>query len=171
MYTDGTITNTEPAIVGVYGDSGIDAITFEIYSTQGFMFKEDMSQIELKIAAFKGADSITNATYTWEWWNDTLNDGAGGYETIIENSDKPDLIVNYSDEFAFSSLRCTMTYDNRTYEDYVVLTSETVIYTSTVNFVDGSNIFYADDLYLIAYVELYQNGRKIETIATDKYCS
>lgn len=171
VYTDGTITNTEPAIVGVYGDSGIDAITFEIYSTQGFIFKEDMSQIELKIAAFKGADSITNATYTWEWWNDTLNDGAGGYETIIENSDKPDLIVNYSDEFAFSSLRCTMTYDNRTYEDYIVLTSETVIYTSTVNFVDGSNIFYADDLYLIAYVELYQNGRKIETIATDKYCS
>ena len=180
-YTNGDTNSTEPVLIGVYGDSGTDAITFEIYSTQGFIFKEDMTQIELKIAAFKGADSITDATYTWEWWNDELNDGAGGYEVVIERKENseiekkdvtdPNLIVDYSDEFAFSSLRCTMTYNGKSYEDYIVLTSETVIYTSTINFASGSNVFYANDLYLIVYVELYQNGHKVETIATDKYCS
>jgi hypothetical protein len=170
-YTDNTTTQTDPAIIGVYGDSGTAAITFEIYSVHGFMFKEDLKSIELKIAAFDGGEAITNATYTWEWWNDSLNNGDGGYSVIIQDTPEQFIIINESDEYAFASLKCTMSYNGKLYEDYAVLTNETVIYTSMVKFFDGSNIFHADDLYLVAYVELYQNNHKVETISANTYCS
>ena len=171
IYTDGAVTTTDPAIIGVYGDSGADAITFEIYSVHGFMFKEDLKSIDLRIAAFEGGEAITNATYTWEWWNDELNDGDGGYSVIVKDSADQIFNVKMSDEYAFANLKCTMKYNGKIYEDYVVLTIETVIYTSVVKFFDGSNIFYSDDLYLVAYIELYQNNHKVETIYADTYCS
>lgn len=169
IYTDGSVTTTDPAIIGVYGDSGADAITFEIYSTQGFIFKEDMEEIELKIAAFQGTDAITDATYTWEWWDDTLNDGDGGYSIILEGTESKSLFINKWDTYAFAHLRCTMVYGGNTYEDYVDLTNETVIYSSSVKFFDGSNIFNSSTPYLVAYVNLYRNNALIDSILTDKY--
>ena len=171
IYTDETITMTDPALIGVYGDSGSNAITFEIYSTQGFMFKEDLQSIELKIAAFDGGEAISGATYTWLWWDERLNDGSGDYAIIAENITESSFVINQSNEYAFANLKCIMTYDDKTYEDYVTLTREVINYMSIVKFFDGRNIFYSDDLYLVAYVELYQNNDKIETIPVDKYCT
>lgn len=171
IYTNGDSKTTDPAIIGVYGDSGVDAITFEIYSTQGFIFREDLKSIELNIAAFKGGDTIEDAAYTWEWWNGSLNDGAGGYSIIVENSSEKSLIVNDSEEYALANLRCTMRYDNKQYEDYVVLTNETVIYNAVVKFCDGSNIFDSSTEYLLAFTELYQNNNRVETIAVNSFCS
>ena len=167
IYTDGAVSTTEPALIGVYGDNGADAVTFEIYSVNGFTFKEDMNTIELKVAAFVGGDAITDATYTWEWWNNNIE----GYDTIVENTSEPKLIVTDVDAWALASLKCTMSYQDKTYEDYVVLTKDNVIYTSMVKFFDGSNIFTASDSYLVAYIEVYQNNHKVETISADSYCS
>ena len=169
IYTDGSVTTTDPAIIGVYGDSGADAITFEIYSTQGFMFKEDAEGIELKIAAFQGPNAIVDATYTWEWWDDTLNDGSGGYNTILEGTESKSLFINKWDVYAFAHLKCTMTYNEATYEDYVDLTNETIIYSSSVKFFDGSNIFNSSKPYLVAYVSLYRNNTLVDSILSNKY--
>lgn len=170
VYTVGDPKSTDPAIIGVYGDSGTDAITFEIYSTHGFMFKDALKSITLNIASFEGEKEITNATYTWEWWDDSLNNGSGGY-SIIKSSAEKSLVVEDDAIYALSSLRCTMNYNDKAYEDYVVLTNETVIYTSVVKFFDGSNIFNANDLYLVAYIELYQNNSKVEGISATTYCT
>ena len=167
-YTDDSTTTTVPAIIGVYGDS---AVVFEIYSTHGTMFKQNLTSLELKIAAFEGSEAITNATYTWEWWNDALNDNAGGYSLIAENTTEQSLVVSSTDEYAFANLKCTMTYNGNVYEDYITLTSETVVYSSAIKFFGGSNIFHSDDLYLIAYIDVYQNGHRVETIAADNYCT
>lgn len=149
------------------GASGEDAITFQIYSNQGFIFSEDMEQIELRVAAFKGADIITDATYTWSW----LNNDSDTYTEIVSNSVDPFLIINKTDDHALANLKCTMTYNNRSYEDYIMLSNETVIYTSVVKFFDGNNIFSSNDLYIVAYVETYRNSDRSETIATTTYCS
>ena len=169
-YTDNSSTSTDPAIIGVYGDSGTSAITFEVYSVNGFMFKESLKSIELKIAAFDGTDPIDDIEYTWSWWDDSLNDGNGGYSEIITTNERS-FIIKESDKHAFASIKCTMNYNNSVYEDYVVLTSETVIYNAVVKFFNGSNIFSDDDLYLVAYIELYQNNNKIDTISAPTYCS
>ena len=56
---------------GEDGQAGKDAITFQIYSSQGFVFKEDIDQIELNTIAFDGDKEITNAVYKWSWYNNT----------------------------------------------------------------------------------------------------
>lgn len=172
-YTDGKKTETVPAIIGIHGDSGANgenganAITFDIYSHKGFMFKENLKEITLQIGAFEGSEKITDATFTWEWWNDAENK----YSTIKTNTTEKSLVVTESDVYAYAHLKCTMVYKGKLYEDYITLTSETVIFTSVVKFFEGRNVFYADDPYLVAYVELYQNNHKIETIFANQYCS
>lgn len=167
IYTDGTSKVSPHAIIGVYGDSGSDAITFQIYSSQGFIFKEDMDQIELQVIAFKGADAITDATYTWSW----LNNDSDMYTEIVSNSTESSIIINKTDDYALASLKCVMTYDDKTYEDYIMLSNETILYTSMVKFFDGNNIFSSNDLYIVAYVEMYRNNDREETISTTTYCS
>lgn len=149
------------------GANGSDAIAFQIYSSQGFVFSEDMEQIELRVAAFKGADAITGATYTWSW----LNNDSDTYTEIISNSTNPSITINRTDDYALANLKCVMTYNNKSYEDYIMLSNETVIYTSVVKFFDGNNIFNSNDLYIVAYVETYRNSDRSETIATTTYCS
>lgn len=63
-------TITTPVIIGVYGDSGI---TIDIYSKEGLQFNDDVEVINLKVAAFKGVDEITEKTLLWEW-KDTSGD-------------------------------------------------------------------------------------------------
>lgn len=153
-------------MTGAEGAAGENAVSMEIYSAHGLMFKEDLTAIELKVAAFDGAASVTGATYTWEWWNDSIS----SYEIIIAGTSAQSFTVNSSAVYALASLKCTMTYNNKTYIDYITLTNETMIYTSVVKFFNGSNIFNSDDSYLAAYVELYQNNSRVETIAAGAYC-
>lgn len=167
VYTDGTIVITDPAIIGVYGDSGEAAITFEIYSTQGFMFKEGINEIELKIAAFKGSVEITDATYTWERWDQSLNNGDGGYVAIVNDDISKSIIIHKSS--LYYHLKCTMTYNGNLYEDYVDLTDEIAVYSSTVKFFEGSNVFNSTCPYLIAYVSLYRNNTLVDSVLTNRY--
>ena len=119
--------------------------------------KEDLKSIELKIAAFEGSDAINGAQYTWLWLNNNV------YDVIIEKTTEQHIIINDTDAYAFAHLKCVMEYDGKTYEDYVTLTSETVIYNAVVKFPCGSNIFHANDKYIIAYIDIYQNNHVIES--------
>lgn len=169
IYTDGKVVNTDPALIGVYGDSGANAIMFEIYSADGFIFKENSKQIKLQIASYDGENEITkNAKYTWSWWDQSENDGKGAYSVITETT-KKSFTVDKSSEYAFANLKCTMTYNGKTYEDYVTLTNEAIVYTPVVKFFNDSNILQAEDKCLVAYVELYRNNELVEGISTDRY--
>ena len=169
IYTDGSSKSTDPAIIGVYGDSGTGSITFEIYSTQGFVFKENIEEIELHIAAFDGVDPITGVACTWSRWDDTLNNGAGDYIAIAESTVDQAFIVANSGDGNYDNLRCSMMYNDNQYNDYVNLTHETAIYSAGVNFFNGSNVFDASYPYVVAYVNLYRNNKLIESILTDRF--
>ena len=164
-YTDNSHTSTTPAIIGAYGDSGIDAVMFEIYSVHGFMFKSDITSIELKTAAFEGSNAIQGAVFAWFYWDRNTE----AYVTI-DGATTASLVVADTNAYATDSLKCTMTYKGKMYEDYVKLSRETTVYTSVVNFFNGNNVLGADDLYIVAYVEVYRNNELVETIAADKYC-
>lgn len=166
-YTDGTSSTTTPAIIGIYGDSGENAITFEIYSQQGFMFKNNLEEITLQIAAFEGSQQISGAEFTWEWWSEA----EAAYKNILANILTNNIVIKESDIYAYANLRCTMSYNGKLYYDYVTLTNETVVYTAVVKFPDGNNVFHADDSYLIAYVDLYQNNNKVDGISGSQYWS
>lgn len=167
IYTDGSTTTTDPAIIGVYGDSGADAITFEIYSVDGFLFKDGVEEIKLQVAAFKGSEAITGAKYTWSY----LSEGSTSYTTISGYSQvaTPTLTVKSSDIYALFSLKCTMYYNGETYQDYVILSREVEVYNAVVRFFDGNNVFSAAEPFVVAYVNLYKNNTLLETIPSNSY--
>ena len=175
LYTDGTSTTTTPAIIGAYGDSGangIDAIDFQIYSVDGFEFNDTLTSITLKTVAISGGSVISSgATYQWYWWN-SLSSLSDKYE-IISDETSSSLVVDINDAHALAGLKCEMTYGGITYTDYVSLTEKTVFYTSFVKFFDGSNIFTSNDLYIVAYVDLYKNNERIESALdyANTYCT
>lgn len=165
IYTDGTTTETDPAIIGAYGDSGADAVDFQIYSVDGFEFSENVNSIELKTAALKAGESIeSGATYQWKWWN-TYEDK---YENIT-GATSSTLVVNITDSYAFSSIKCDMTYDGIAYSDYVTLTKKTELYMSVIKFFDGSNVFDQEKSYIVAYIEVYKNNNLDETKLANEY--
>ena len=169
-YTDNTKTTTTPAIIGVYGNTGaagVDSVMFELYSTQGFLFKEDVTSIELKIAAFKGSTAITGATYSWSYYNPETS----AYVAISSatNVTTTSFTVNSTDIYATSNLKCVMTYGGKTYTCYSMLERDTVIYNADIRFLDGRNVFTSTEPYVVAYVNLYRNNALLDTIAADSY--
>lgn len=170
VYSDGSQTKMQAAIIGVYGDSGVDAITFEIYSTDGFIFREDTQSITLDIAAFDGVTEISNATYQWYWWDKSFGPN-GGYRNIGSESSEKKLTVYSTDDYANTTLKCTMEYNNQVFNDYVSLSEETIIYTPMIKFFEGSNILHAEDKYIVAYLELFRNNNLIESVKTQSYCT
>ena len=172
IYTDNTSKSSEPAIIGVYGDSGAGTVDFQIYSVDGFEFNDTITSIELKTIAFNGGSPINSgAKYQWKWWNSRSNED--DKYTAIQDATSSTLIVKSTDPYAFSELKCEMTYDDCTYEDHVSLTTKTIIYTSVVKFFDGSNIFSSNDLYIVAYIDLYKNNERIESALdyANTYCT
>lgn len=155
------------------GADGTDAVDFQIYSVDGFEFSEELAEITLSTIAFEaGVEITTGATYQWSWWNRVANNGAGEYINIPDATSKT-LSVNVLYDYAFTNLKCTMTYGEIDYEDHVSLTKKISNYESIVKFFDGSNIFTSEDLYLLAYVEVYQDGNKVETVFdfANQYCN
>ena len=157
VYTTGDPTNTDPAIIGVYGDSGTDAVEFQIYSVDGFEFDDDLKSITLQTIAFQAGEKISSGvTYQWKWWN-IESTSSDKYEKII-GATSSSLVVNSSDQHAYASIKCEMTYDGIVYEDYVSLTKSVDVYTATIKFFNGTNIIATGEDYIIAYIELYKNN-------------
>lgn len=167
VYTDNTFKNTDPAIIGVYGDSGTDAVDFQIYSTDGFEFSDDLKSITLKTVAFQGGTAINGVSYVWEWWNKGSTED--DKYTVISNATASSLVVQDTDPHALCNIKCKMTYDNITYEDHVSLTKKTEMYTAIAKFFDGDNTIGVDDVSSVIYVELYKDNEIIEELGAETF--
>ncbi len=109
-YTDNTTTTIDPIIIGVYGDTGApgrpgsDAVTFQIYSSNGYALSINTPTVTLQTFAYIGDIAITaGATYQWYIYNDTgwsaISGGTNAYLTITR------------EDVAFSkSYMCKMTF-------------------------------------------------------------
>lgn len=159
-YTDGSWQKTASAIIGVYGDSGTDAVDFQIYSTDGFEFSDSVKSIELKTVCFYGREKIDEGdlTYTWKWYDDQQNQYIN-----IESDDvnASSITVEENDIYAFTSLKCEVIYDDITYEDYISLTRHYPVYTAVAKFFDGNNVIESDATHSIVYIELYKDNVKV----------
>lgn len=168
IYTDGSSKPTDPAIIGVYGDSGSGSVDFQIYSVDGFEFNDNLTSIELKTIAFKDGQELNDddISYQWKWWNGE-SELSDKYEDI-SGATFSTLLVNSTDVHAFTSLKCEMLYDNIVYEDYVSFTKSSSVYTAIAKFWDGNNIISDDKDYLIMYVELFKDNNQEERLRAEK---
>ena len=217
IYTDGSDKKTDPVIIGVYGDSGEDAITFNIYSTTGFEFvnsvdeEEKIDTIRLQLASFKGSEPLIYSedigpTYTWYWWNpdietyieeEVTSESVGEYwifengvyvQKILPDDGYDNEITYYTllkyekilttkeqffevsmkDGYAFSNLKCVMSYNNNDYAAYVTLTEKVDVYNASIKFFKDTNVFAQTERYMPVYVELYKNNQLVESIKTSE---
>ena len=114
-YTDNTTTTINPIIIGVYGDTGapgrpgFDAVTFQVYSSNGYALSINTPTVTLQTFAYIGDVAITaDATYQWYIYNDTgwtaLSGETNAYLTITR------------EDVAFSkSYMCAMTFNGVEY--------------------------------------------------------
>ena len=149
----------------------IGAADFQIYSVDGFEFNDNLTSITLKTVALQNDKIVDGEKYQWSWWNKDAESGPA-YEDI-PSATTSSITISATSPYIFSDIKCTMTYNGNLYEDHVVLTEKTVVYTSIVKFFDGSNTFHDSDEFLVAYVELYQNNKKVDDSGkkADKYYS
>lgn len=163
-------------MVGADGQAGIDAISFQIYSTDGYEFSEEITNIQLQTIAFYGDSVLTTDSATYQWYRYTpgaIDQESGNSvdwtEISGEASDKLS-VSKYDLEKLPITIRCKMTIgDNANeYEAYVCLTSRVENYTSRISFFDGSGVFDSNN-YLVAYVELYKNNQLVDGLRTTNY--
>lgn len=169
-YTNGKNEDTFISLIGIYGDTGENAITFGIYSSNGLVFKEDAESIKLETIAYDGQTAITDATYGWYY-------GDNNEEIIVEKQDSngnaflahctdQTLTVSKNDKYAESTIKCVMTYKGVFYEDYISLVNENVSYSANISFANDTNVLRSTDKYLAGYVSLYRNNQEIDQMVT-----
>ena len=147
---------------GENGKDGRQVVTFRVYSEDGDTFKEGVDEITLETVAFDGLTQITNATYKWSYyatasneWVDMVN--TGSFLTVNKSSSMDTVI------------KCVMTYNKQTYEDYFTIKYIQANYDVVVKFFGGSNIFDAAEPFIVAYLELYKNQQEEEMLKTQNY--
>lgn len=150
----------------MHGDSSSSSVNFQIYSVNGFEFSDTLTSIELKTATIQNGNLIdSDIIYCWKWWNDESS-GDDKYQ-VIDGATSSTLTVNYSEIYAFSSLKCECTYNGVTYTDYVSLTKKNLVYTAIAKFFNGNNVIASDADHLILYIELYKNNTLEDTLMAD----
>ena len=168
-YTDGTDLISQPTIIGVYGDSGEDAITFNIYSTQGYEFvnsvdeEERIHTIRLQLAAFKGATPLeynedVGPIYTWSWYNPNI-------ETFTETEVTPESEGEYwilTDEGYTKKVLPSDEYDGAaTYYSLLISSGDEIIASTNESFLDVN----IDDKHAFANLKCVMTYNDIDYVS------
>ena len=159
-YTDNTTTTINPIIIGVYGDTGApgrpgsDAVTFQVYSSNGYALSINTPTVTLQTFAYVGDVAITaDATYQWYIYNDdgwsALSGETNAYLTITR------------EEVVFSkSYMCAMTFDGVEYTSVATIddkNDENKVFTTK-----PSN-YAAGDLWIVG-VDYVPTGVEVGTL-------
>lgn len=156
-YTDNTTTTIDPIIIGVYGDTGTpgrpgsDAVTFQVYSSNGYALSINTPTVTLQTFAYVGDVAITaDATYQWYIYNDSgwtaLSGETNAYLTITR------------EDVAFSkSYMCKMTFDGVEYTSVATIddkNDENKVFTTKPSNYTAGDIWIVGVDYVPAGVEV-----------------
>lgn len=99
---------------GVAGAPGADAVTFQIYSNNGYVLSTDVPTITLQTFAYVGDVEITaGATYQWYGYKNGWNE--------ISGETSPYMDVSRDDVSFNKSYMCKMTFNNLEYTSVVTV--------------------------------------------------
>ena len=159
-YTDNTTTTINPIIIGVYGDTGTpgrpgsDAVTFQVYSSNGYALSINTPTVTLQTFAYVGDVAITaDATYQWYIYNDA--------EWVAISSETNAYLTITREDVAFSkSYMCKMTFDGVEYTSVATIddkNDDNKVFTSK-----PSN-YSAGDLWIVG-VDYAPSGIEVGTL-------
>ena len=156
-YTDNTTTTINPVVIGIYGDTGApgrpgsDAVTFQVYSSNGYALSINTPTVTLQTFAYVGDVAITaDATYQWYVYDNTgwtaLSGETNAYLTITR------------EEVAFSkSYMCAMTFNGVEYTSVVTIddkNDENKVFTTKPSNYAAGDIWIVGVDYVPAGVEV-----------------
>ena len=166
---------------GATGESGADAVTFQVYSEDGYILSSSTPFITLQTFAYIGDVPIeAGATYQWyfkdeeDWIElteevtiETTDEATG--ETISTTTTAP-VITSYAKiyhtEVSFSSsYMCKMTFNEVEYVDVVTVDDKTD--TNTV-FTSKPNSYSVGDIWIVSG-DYVPNGVEIGTVLKAQY--
>jgi hypothetical protein len=132
-YTDNTTSTINPVIIGVYGDvgptgaPGDNAVTFQIYSSNGYALSINTPTVTLQTFAYIGDVAITaGATYQWYTYSNT------GWIAISGGTNRY-LVVSRDDVIFSKSYMCKMTFNGVEYASVATIddkNDENKVFTS-----------------------------------------
>jgi hypothetical protein len=100
---------------GLTGERGADAITFQLYSTDGYVLSKDTPSVTLQTFAYNGDVPIeAEATYQWYKYVD-------GNWTAIADATSDLLKISRSDVSFSGSYMCKMLFNNMEYVDVATI--------------------------------------------------
>lgn len=148
-YTDNSTATINPVIIGVYGDQGTPAVTFQVYAPNGYLLTKDLSEITLQAFAYEGSSAITSgATYQWAQYADDAWENISGATAQALTITKNEVVKS-------KSYKCTMTYKSKQYTDTATVQDKTDIYDSLIQVI--AKYSSANKLYWVLYSTVYSD--------------
>lgn len=146
---------------------GASAVTFSVYSEDGFVFTQDSSTSKtLCVFAYEGTTQIANATYQWsklidnQWKDNWTVDDANAAVVTNESS-----LTVYASEVLNSQIyRCVMNYSEKDYTYIVTITDTSDTYMSDIIPIGGSTIKRGQSGVII-YARVFRKGIEVDSLA------
>ena len=154
-YTDDTTSTVNPIIIGVYGDQGVAAVSFQVYAPNGYLLTKELDSLTLQTFAYEGSTAITSgATYQWS----QLIDNAW---TVISGATSTTLTVTKSDVLKAKSYKCVMTYKSKTYTSTITVQDKTDTYNSVMCISSNTR---GNNCYWVLYTLVYTDAEEIDPL-------
>jgi hypothetical protein len=145
-YTDNTTETLDPVIIGVYGDRGAmgptgdNAVTFQIYSNNGYALSTSVPTILLQTFAYLGDVEITaGATFQWYRYNGTdwiaVSNATNAYFTVSRDD------VSFSNNYM-----CKMIFNGVEYVGVVTIDDKN---DENKVFASKPSNYFAGDLWIV----------------------
>ena len=154
-YTDNTTATINPVIIGVYGDQGVAAVSFQVYAPNGYLLSKELASLTLQTFAYEGSTAITSgATYQWSQLIDEV-------WTTISGATSTTYTVTQADVLKAKSYRCVMTYKGQTYTSTVTVQDKTDIYNSVMCISSNAR---GNNCYWVLYTLVYTDAEEIDPL-------
>ena len=159
-YTDNTTETLNPVIIGVYGDRGAmgptgdNAVTFQIYSNNGYALSTNVPTILLQTFAYLGDVEITaGATFQWYRYNGTdwiaVADATNAYFTVSRDD------VSFSNNYM-----CKMIFNGVEYVGVVTIDDKN---DENKVFASKPSNYFAGDIWIVG-TDYAPNGFAVGTM-------
>jgi hypothetical protein len=140
---------------GSQGVAGTPAITFQIYSQNGYLLTKETPSLTLQTFAYEGSAAITSgATYQWsQLIDDTWTD--------ITDATSTSYTATQADVLKAKSYRCVMTYKSQTYTSTVTVQDKTDTYNSIMCISSNAT---NNDCYWVLYTLVYSDSEEVDPL-------
>ena len=125
---------------GLTGAQGSDAITFQVYSENGYVLSKDIPSITLQTFAYNG-DVPIEAGATYQWYKYT----SGNWEAIVDATNSS-LRVSHSEVSFSGSYMCKMLFNNIEYVGVATIDDKNDI---NVVFTSKPSSYAAGDIWIV----------------------